>query len=110
MQFCEVCENMLYLKVTTKDKGESILHFCRNCGHEQPVPVTQSLSKRVLKKEKTEDSVFSKYAAFDPTLPHIQRKCKTEECTNTDIIYIRYDTVNMKHSYLCATCKADWKE
>jgi aspartate carbamoyltransferase regulatory subunit len=53
---------------------------------------------------------------MDPTLPRINNiLCPNAECkTNTEdvpreIIYIRYDNVNMKYVYLCSECDVVWK-
>ena len=109
MLFCEICDFMLYLKISPQADKETVIYFCRNCGVEKLVPSTQCLSKRVLKAPETDASVFSKHAKFDPTLPRIQMKCKTEECANTDIIYMRYDDARLKYAFLCPLCDSVWK-
>jgi aspartate carbamoyltransferase regulatory subunit len=60
--------------------------------------------------------IINKYTKLDPTLPRINKiKCPNPDCqTNTtdekrEIIYIRYDDVNMKYIYLCSTCDIVWK-
>jgi len=52
---------------------------------------------------------------LDPTLPRISNiLCPNTSCeTNTadverEIIYIRYDDVNMKYIYLCSQCDTVW--
>ena len=51
-----------------------------------------------------------------PTLPRINKiLCPNSECTtntkNTEreIIYLRYDDVNIKYIYVCSTCDSVWK-
>ena len=107
MNFCDVCENMLYLKIAPREKGDAVLNFCRNCGSEKEVPITECLSKRVLKKNATE-VVLNKYTKYDPTLPRIDKQCP--QCpTKHDIIYVRYDEAGLKYVYLCPTCDHSWK-
>ena len=108
MEFCEVCDNLLYLKIAPKDRGDAVLHFCRNCGTEAEVPTSKCLSRRVLKKTTTDSVDLNRHMKFDPTLPRISKPCTNPTaCENTDIIYIRYDEANLKYVYLCPVC--DWK-
>jgi aspartate carbamoyltransferase regulatory subunit len=70
-----------------------------------------------LKKSEQEFShIINKYTKLDPTLPRVSNiLCPNAECvTNTDdeareIIYIRYDDINMKYVYLCSSCDIVWK-
>jgi aspartate carbamoyltransferase regulatory subunit len=76
-----------------------------------------TVSKVQLKKSEQEFShIINKYTKMDPTLPRINNiLCPNAECkTNTEdvpreIIYIRYDNVNMKYVYLCSECDVVWK-
>ena len=107
MKFCDVCENMLYLKIAPRGEREAVLNFCRNCGTEKEVPVTECLSRRVLKKTDTVVEL-NKYTKYDPTLPRINKQCP--ECpTKEDIIYVRYDEAALRYIYLCPHCKHTWK-
>jgi aspartate carbamoyltransferase regulatory subunit len=67
---------------------------------------------------KSFNHIINKYTKLDPTLPRVNNiLCPNPECpTNKDgaereIIYIRYDDVNMKYVYLCTndSCNAVWK-
>jgi len=76
-----------------------------------------SVSKTQLSKSEQKFShIINKYTKLDPTLPRISKiLCPNAECeTNThetprEIIYIRYDDVNMKYIYLCSSCDTVWK-
>jgi len=79
-----------------------------------------SVSKTQLTRSEQKFShIINKYTKLDPTLPRINKiKCPNAECdTNKsdggaaerEIIYIRYDDVNMKYVYLCSTCDTVWK-
>ena len=61
---------------------------------------------------------INEYTKLDITLPRINYiKCPNESCTsnkddfdtdNREILYIRYDNVNMKYVYLCTHCDYNW--
>ena len=121
MHFCNVCNNMYYIKLEDEDCNK-IIYYCRNCGNTDKDLINSD--KCVLKENigKTEDkySIYvNKYTKLDNTLPRIKHiKCPNEHCvSNTDkfdgeqreIIYIRYDDINMKYLYLCSHCDYIWK-
>ena len=118
MHFCIQCQNMYYISINTDDPNK-LLYYCRNCGHENTditvnnVTITNTQFK---KNDKDFCHYINKYTKLDPTLPRIDRiLCPNGECsTNTadtprEIIYIRYDDVNIKYVYLCSTCDSVWK-
>ena len=58
----------------------------------------------------------NEFTKLDPTLPRTNAiKCPNLECaTNTgdekrEIVMIRYDDVQLKYVYLCASCDTTWK-
>ena len=118
MHFCSKCSNMLYISIAPDDTNK-LIYYCRNCGNVDDTLSTDNvvISKIQLKKSEQEfGHVINKYTKFDPTLPRINTiLCPNAECkTNTDnaareIIYIRYDDLNMKYVYLCSTCDTVWK-
>ena len=68
--------------------------------------------------EKKYGNIVNKYTKLDPTLPRINTiKCPNPECkSNTkdgekdrEVIYMRYDDINMKYVYICAVCDIVWK-
>jgi DNA-directed RNA polymerase subunit M/transcription elongation factor TFIIS len=118
MHFCSQCQNMYYISIDA-DNGNKLVYYCRNCGHTDTTLTIENVtvSRRQLKKSEQEFSnIINKYTKLDPTLPRINKiLCPNPECsTNTknttrEIIYIRYDDVNMKYVYLCSTCDTVWK-
>jgi aspartate carbamoyltransferase regulatory subunit len=73
------------------------------------------LSSRI-KSEQEFSHIINKYTKLDPALPRVTNVlCPNDNCpTNNkdeerEIIYIRYDNLNMKYVYLCATCDTVWK-
>ncbi len=118
MHFCSKCSNMYYIRINS-DNPNSLVYYCRNCGNEDKTLAIENVcvSKTQIKKnEQTFTYVINKFTKLDPTLPRISTVlCPNPDCeTNTrdkerEIIYIRYDDINMKYVYLCSTCDTVWK-
>lgn len=120
MHFCSQCDNMYYISIDPDDPNK-LVYYCRNCGNKDTTLSVENVtvSKVQLKKSEQEFShIINKYTKFDPTLARINKiLCPNPECsTNNDkdktpreIIYIRYDDINMKYVYLCSTCDTVWK-
>jgi DNA-directed RNA polymerase subunit M/transcription elongation factor TFIIS len=110
---------MYYISIDPNDTN-TLVYYCRNCGHQDTTISVDNVtvSKIQLKKSEQEFShIINKYTKLDPTLPRVNKiLCPNAECrTNTkegeerEIIYIRYDDINMKYVYLCSTCDTVWK-
>lgn len=113
MEFCEVCDNMLYL--SNREDDQELVHVCKKCGYEHTrSDETTLISSMTFSKQEQYTSVINKYTKLDPTLPRIQNiPCPQEDCPNhkvgRDIIYVRYDNVDLKYAYLCPLCDTVWK-
>jgi DNA-directed RNA polymerase subunit M/transcription elongation factor TFIIS len=109
---------MYYIRINS-DNPNKLVYYCRNCGNEDKLLAIDNVcvSKIQIKKnEQTFHNIINKYTKLDPTLPRINTiLCPNTECkTNTqaeerEIIYLRYDDINMKYVYLCCTCETVWK-
>lgn len=119
MHFCSQCSNMYYIRIDSEDTNK-LVYYCRHCGHEETELTVDNVTVSKTQIKRTEQkfaNIIHPYTKLDPTLPRINRiPCPNAECaTNTDkketreIIYIRYDDVNMKYVYLCTTCDTVWK-
>ncbi len=138
MHFCARCDNMYYICIdpgsnasaesSAATDSSSLVHYCRNCGHREPVKHEICVSKVQLKNAtQNYGNIINKYTKLDPTLPRINHvKCPNAMCPSNppdhalasssdkasvvprEVIYIRYDEVNMKYVYLCAVCDALW--
>jgi DNA-directed RNA polymerase subunit M/transcription elongation factor TFIIS len=124
--FCPKCKYYLYLdQVDVKSEDESskklektLRRICRNCGY-QHQDQQGGLILEIDLKEKTSEGykiLMNEFTKNDPTLPHVNTiKCPNPGCeTNTsgkekDVIYIKYDAVNMKFLYICNVCDAQWR-
>jgi DNA-directed RNA polymerase subunit M/transcription elongation factor TFIIS len=119
MHFCVNCSNMYYIRLSDEDPN-SIVYYCRNCGHENKNISLDSvtISKTSFKHNKQKyNSIINKYTKMDPTLPRINTiKCPNQSCSSNEsgkekereIIYLRYDDINMNFVYMCSTCDTVW--
>lgn len=135
--FCTMCHYYLYLEerevpidavaVAAAAAGKAdpkqvpktttmLYRVCRNCGWEE-----EAKSGAVLEidlKEKTSEGykiLLNEFTVHDPTLPHVNTiTCPNEDCPSQqngdkDVIYIKYDAVNLKFLYICTKCNTQWK-
>ena len=91
-----------------------------------------SFSKTQLKRgEQKYNNIINEYTKLDPTLPRISNvPCPNTECPSnkglgdgegegegsgeggrkkSEVVYLRYDDINMKYIYLCAHCDTVWR-
>ena len=99
---------------------DKVLYYCRNCGDTSSDFINTGkcvLKENIIKNNKYNLKI-NKYTKLDKTLPRINYiKCPNEECNSNDgdfdistreILYIRYDNINMKYMYLCSHCDYTW--
>jgi DNA-directed RNA polymerase subunit M/transcription elongation factor TFIIS len=118
MHFCTVCQNMYYISLDP-DNSNKLIYYCRNCGNQDSnISITDiNVCTTQLKKSEQEFShIINKYTKLDPSLPRVSnilcpnQGCETNHSDVTrEIIYIRYDDINLKYVYLCSTCDTVWK-
>jgi DNA-directed RNA polymerase subunit M/transcription elongation factor TFIIS len=118
MHFCTVCQNMYYISLDP-DNSNKLIYYCRNCGNQDSnISITDiNVCTTQLKKSEQEFShIINKYTKLDPSLPRVSNiLCPNQGCETNhsdiarEIIYIRYDDINLKYVYLCSTCDTVWK-
>jgi DNA-directed RNA polymerase subunit M/transcription elongation factor TFIIS len=124
MNFCNLCENMYYMRIN-ENADEELQFYCRKCGNTDEILNKNFLCLSEYNGENDNDSIIqsvNKYTKYDPTLPHIHNiKCPNNICVtnkNSDennenkkneIVYIRYNNIDMKYVYLCCNCDHIWK-
>jgi DNA-directed RNA polymerase subunit M/transcription elongation factor TFIIS len=112
--FCPTCRYYLYL-----DQNDTTLRrICRNCGYQEEDKKGGLILELDL-KEKTSEGykiLMNEFTQQDPTLPHVNTiKCPNAACdSNTsnkekDVIYLKYDAVNLKFLYICNVCTTHWR-
>jgi DNA-directed RNA polymerase subunit M/transcription elongation factor TFIIS len=110
---------MYYVRLKGLKENNNLIYYCRKCGNED-TNISQDnviISNTNLKKqEQNFEHIVNEYTKLDPTLPRINNiDCVNKECiSNTDdnmepeIIFMRYDNINMKYLYLCTYCDKVW--
>ena len=113
MRFCDTCHNMLYLRL---DEG-ILQHHCKNCATTIDATLGSSDASCVIDNNYVDDfhkQYLSHYIAYDPTLPRtshipcINKACQRPANKPEEVIYVKYDSVNMKFLYYCCSCGQFW--
>lgn len=114
MNFCKICDNMLYMRIST-DGDNKITKYCRNCCNNDDVTEIDPCLYKNHSEETTLylKSLVNKFTPYDPTLPHSKEiPCPNPSCSNketNDVVYLKYNKKDMKYLYLCCDCLTVWK-
>lgn len=135
MQFCTICQNMYYIRLTGEEEDQ-LIYYCRKCGNEDAGAIASldniCVSHSDKKTASSYDHIVNKYTKLDPTLPRLYNiKCPNKSCpkniealeskeegkdgeitddkSHQEILYLRYDDTNMKFVYMCTECDTIWK-
>ena len=123
IEFCPTCRYFLYLenKGIQSESGEIVSELwrkCRACGFERQeekgcLILETNLQEKVNESYKV---LLNEFTKLDPTLPHVHNiQCPNEECASNigsaerDVIYMKYDAVNLKFIYICTVCDKHWR-
>jgi DNA-directed RNA polymerase subunit M/transcription elongation factor TFIIS len=115
MKFCKKCDNMYYMKLSPDETAKIVL-YCRKCGDEDDNATGDAciISTKIGNIDESMLHV-NKYTKYDPTLPHTDTiHCPNDDClsnkgtTPRDVLYLRYDDINLKYVYLCSICDSVW--
>lgn len=121
MEFCQQCDNMVYMRIDTneEDSSTSLVYYCKHCGFERQKEATDSSCVYEMDYKTSNyaiHSVLNEYTHADPTLPRVDNiDCPNKECESQthpekkEVAYIKYDQTNMKYVYLCILCRQAWK-
>lgn len=111
MKFCDYCDNMLYPKVD----DDTFKNYCKNCNTTFEREDKCVFKQNYDKKSFSSHSFINKYISIDPRNPRSNKiPCINEDCdTNTkgtekEVIYMKYESDEMKFAYCCAVCKTTW--
>lgn len=125
MHFCNKCDNMYYIRINENDHNK-LVYYCRNCGNvDDALSMTNlCVSKTKIRQNKQIYShMINEYTKNDVTLPRTKTiKCPNQDCKSNkkkeneneneaqqEVIYLRYDDINMKYIYMCVNCNTTWK-
>jgi DNA-directed RNA polymerase subunit M/transcription elongation factor TFIIS len=113
MKFCPTCDNLFYLTI----EDETVQYTCKKCGTIEDIDEDCTISTIFCNQQRqnVQNSV-NKYTKLDPTLPRINfLKCPNATCENhedredREIVYVRYDNVQLKYIYICPKCDTVWE-
>jgi|TARA_B110000259_G_C14031247_1_gene406805 DNA-directed RNA polymerase subunit M/transcription elongation factor TFIIS len=113
MDFCKLCDNMMYVKV----EQDELINYCKNCNYSENIDSNESMiiiENNYEKKEMNIDASFNNNIKYDPTLPRVNNiKCPNKICIkdkdkDDEVIYTKYDKENMKYRYYCVHCDYYW--
>lgn len=115
MKFCDICHNFAYIQL---DKDNRLQYHCKNCDNIMKNDEDHSIC--VTENNYTYDNAnykqfINKYLKHDPTLPRVTNvACPNKNCTKpstepNEVIYVKYDSMNMKYMYHCVYCDHFWK-
>ena len=116
IRFCTVCDNYLYLQV--EGETQTLQRMCRNCGFKDTEDQGGLVSEMHIEQRSAEGyTLINEFTLKDKRLPHLYgtMKCISDKCpSNTqskesDIVYIKYDTENLRYIYMCYLCQATWR-
>lgn len=124
MKFCNNCDNMLYIRLLKEDSNK-LIYYCRNCGNTDEELNKDNLcvsNTDIASKDKAYLQDINEFTKLDPTLPRTQNiKCPNQSCPSNhksddptitnknEVIYLRYDDVNLNYVYICTQCDTVWK-
>ncbi|ALH23172.1 DNA-directed RNA polymerase, subunit M/Transcription elongation factor TFIIS/RPB9 [Chrysochromulina ericina virus CeV-01B] len=123
MKFCNGCDNMLYIRLLKEDSNK-LIYYCRNCGNSYDEINKDNLcvlNTVITSKEKAYLQDINEYTKLDPTLPRtLNIKCPNQSCpsneksdlgelSKNEVIYLRYDDINLNYVYICTQCDTIWK-
>lgn len=139
MNFCKICQNMLYVNISESKDFKHLKLVCKNCNYHEDIQNNSSsqpvITKRFTNNSKSSDldekcimktnyfddiRSFQQYQTknikYDMTLPRVNnipcpncKKNKINESKEPEVICVRYDQSNMKYLYFCCHCEHFWK-
>jgi hypothetical protein len=111
MNFCTTCNNYLYIDL---DEERNLVRYCKNCGYKK-IEKKEDGSILVIDDNKIDNTTrfsqyLNKHIKHDHTLPRVNNiPCTNPSCTkkpdeDNEVIYLKYDFINMKYLYYCCKC------
>lgn len=117
IEFCPNCDNLLFLY--SEEDEKKLYYGCKSCGEKQEKTVNHCIYNNTYEIDLSETINSNQFLKEDITLPVIKDnpniKCPNATCIsnteegNSEIVYIKYDSENMKYLYVCKSCQTKWK-
>jgi DNA-directed RNA polymerase subunit M/transcription elongation factor TFIIS len=114
LKYCPVCENYLYMQVDSE--SQELRRMCRKCGFKEESS-GGLVMEMMIQQRSTEGYkiLLNEFTRKDPRLPHIRKNitcpntaCESNHGKEPDVIYIKYDVVNLMYLYICDICGDQW--
>ena len=117
-KFCGACGNIYKMRLEMGGAGNNLYWVCLSCGDMIKQQGGCLLVETLVQERASEGYriLLNEFTRQDATLPHVKTiKCPSEACGSNqtgaekDVIYIKYDPVNMKYLYICNVCGEAWR-
>lgn len=113
MEFCEICDNILYLR---SREDRYLEKHCKHCQFSKQAEGERAI--RVTEAIYSEDDLLyeqfqNKYLRFDPTLPRVSDPAlvcpqPADKCPGPKdkprVLYVKYHPTHMKYFFCCDYC------
>lgn len=120
MEFCEICDNLLYLRAEESADTVQLTKYCKHCSFTKTMPPSTAALKITETLYSEDDLLYlqynNKFLRFDPTLPRTSDPslvCPNKECSGPrdkpQVIFVKYHPVHMKYLYCCDYCGTVWR-
>jgi DNA-directed RNA polymerase subunit M/transcription elongation factor TFIIS len=115
IRFCEVCDNMLYVRTDPKDGAA---YVCQMCDNVEPLSRDGRgtiISDNTFDDEYRHRRFLTPLLKYDVTLPRVKTiVCPNAQCSRTskqdhDVIVAKYDADKLRYIYTCAYCATAWR-
>jgi DNA-directed RNA polymerase subunit M/transcription elongation factor TFIIS len=114
MRFCDVCDNLLYVKQSPGDGG--LIYQCNYCYSAYDAgDTTEPIVETDYRDDRAKyHHLLTPLVHEDPTLPRVDNVvCPNADCSRPSrakgkVLYIKYDPANLRFLYSCSYCKAFW--
>lgn len=118
MEFCDNCQNMLYMKAA---EDFTLIKYCRHCDFKREIPPNNGSAIRITRTMYSEDDLLymqhqNRFLKYDPTLPRVHDPaivCPNKECSGLkekpNVSYVKYHPVDLKYFYCCNYCGETWR-
>lgn len=116
INFCNTCDNLLFLY--SDEESQQLYMGCKNCGTKEEYNDSKCIYNNNYKIDLSETINQNQNLAEDITLPTIKNnpniKCPNAKCESnkgsveSELLYIKYDSNEMKYLYVCKHCSQKW--
>ena len=118
INFCDTCDNLLFLYSNDDEEDNKLYMGCKNCGARKDYEDSKCIYNNDYKIDLSETINQNQNLVDDITLPTIRNnpniKCPNEKCKSnkdgevSELLYIKYDSNDMKYMYVCKHCFQKW--